>query len=1169
MTETSIPQPTDSWEGSLALALALNARYGLPCIPDYGVTPKDPTKPLKRPILNGWQALEAGTPDAIKKLWSQAKGRTQSYLVGVVCNGLLVIDIDTAEGHASAADGRPQWEAWQNEYGSTPTLSVRTQSGGMHVYYRLPQGVVVTNGAGKLAPGIDQRTAGGQVVAPGNVFSVGGELRQYQVLEEGPADTGYIAEAPDWLLYKVTGDNVWVPFDMNYVEEAAKREIEKQGLTGEARDEAIKRRYDELWRQEVARSEENERKRDLGVDMTGARSYDGRRGHAPLSARTNGYIRNTLSKICAEIKSIGAGERNNGLNERALRIMRLWQWGCRSNGATISQDAITDALYEAGTAAGLEPGEVKATIQSASKSAATMLEPDAIKNLRMQAERDRYGDLDAEPLQRPARTQSVASDAISAPSAGIPVQAAVNAGAAATADASAMTYAATADASVTASASAPASVPTTTTADAAAINQGQQGTGPLIQGTSPSVPGSSSAAPMPDAAQPSVQAAQTAAPAPNPAAPQQTAAASTATGPAPAAPDYAKWYYGACGGNLANKDKMPQGAQWLARRGISIETARKAFVGYDPICDPIGAPGSDPEEVRDRSEELHLSKRLIVPTSPQHFLAVAIDPTTPEKYRELSPKRSKAGLFFPASLRQTDGCVFVTDNWLSALSYMQVGASAVATVTKKNTGLLLETIEAEKTGATLILAFSNTDAGRQARDIVKGELRRKKTPYLVANVDITGRGDTDPDNVEMPNDLLCNDADAFKAAVQRIQEPALARPDNTLDYIDNGEMARDIAKARDPIPTGYELLDQETGGLYPGLYVIGAISGLGKTTFCAQMCDQIAAAGHDVIFVSMEMSRLEIVSKSLARITYTETPGNAWTSKNIRHRQWNSAVVQAVRTYKERVDNRVSIIEGNFNVDMAYISDYIRNHIERNATRPVVFIDYLQILQPSHSETKQTAKQQVDLCITEIKQLSRDLSIPIVVVSSLNRGSYLTPTNFTAFKESGGIEYTADVIWGMQLACLNDPLFLKGNNEERGEYVNQEKDRPERHIQLRCLKNRYGRCYSAFFEYVPAYDYYEEITEEDALPKEHLEDYDSDDLDSQLSAATAPRRGSRKADADADADAIDPRTSIPGFEEWQAAERKRKAKLKAEGIDEETARCLSQLEGRNAKKTAY
>ena len=623
----------------------------------------------------------------------------------------------------------------------------------------------------------------------------------------------------------------------------------------------------------------------------------------------------------------------------------------------------------------------------------------------------------------------------------------------------------------------------------------------------------------------------------------------------------------------------PQGQTWLANRGISLETADRAWIGFDRCCDPIAAPGWTADQMEEKRDEayycdqpdpFHISERLIVPTSPQHFLAVAIDPTTPDKYKELSPKGSKAGLFNRASLRQTDGCVFVTDNWLSAMSYMQVGASAVATVTRKNTKLLLETIEAEKTGATLILAFSNTDAGRQARDIVKGELRRRKIPYLVANVDITGRGDTDPDNVEMPNDLLCNDADAFKAAVHRIQEPALARPDNTLDYIDNGEMARDIAKARDPIPTGYELLDQETGGLYPGLYVIGAISGLGKTTFCAQMCDQIAAAGHDVIFVSMEMSRLEIVSKSLARITYTETPGNAWTSKNIRHKQWNSAVVQAVRTYKERVDNRVSIIEGNFNVDMAYISDYIRNHIERNATRPVVFIDYLQILQPSHSETKQTAKQQVDLCITEIKQLSRDLSIPIIVVSSLNRGSYLTPTNFTAFKESGGIEYTADVIWGMQLACLNDPLFLKGNNEERSAYVNDETDRPERHIQLRCLKNRYGRCYSAFFEYVPAYDYYEEITEEDALPKEHLDDYDSDALDSQLSAATAPRRGRRKADAsDADDDAIDPRTAIPGFEEWQAAERERKAKLKEQGIDEETALCLAQLEGRNAKKKAY
>ena len=64
--------------------------------------------------------------------------------------------------------------------------------------------------------------------------------------------------------------------------------------------------------------------------------------------------------------------------------------------------------------------------------------------------------------------------------------------------------------------------------------------------------------------------------------------------------------------------------------------------------------------------------------------------------------------------------------------------------------------------------------------------------------------------------------------------------------------------------TGIESLDRIIdNGLYPGLYTIGAVSSLGKTSFALQIADQIAEAGEDVLFFSLEQSRLELVSKSL------------------------------------------------------------------------------------------------------------------------------------------------------------------------------------------------------------------------------------------------------------------------------------------------------------------
>ena len=73
------------------------------------------------------------------------------------------------------------------------------------------------------------------------------------------------------------------------------------------------------------------------------------------------------------------------------------------------------------------------------------------------------------------------------------------------------------------------------------------------------------------------------------------------------------------------------------------------------------------------------------------------------------------------------------------------------------------------------------------------------------------------------------------------------------------------------------------------------------------------------------------------------------------------------------------------------------------------------------------------------------------------------------------IEYTADVVWGLQLQILNDELF---NNEkkikEKREKVRQAKKAIPREIELVCLKNRYGvSSYSCGFKYDPRFDLFE------------------------------------------------------------------------------------------------
>ncbi len=69
------------------------------------------------------------------------------------------------------------------------------------------------------------------------------------------------------------------------------------------------------------------------------------------------------------------------------------------------------------------------------------------------------------------------------------------------------------------------------------------------------------------------------------------------------------------------------------------------------------------------------------------------------------------------------------------------------------------------------------------------------------------------------------------------------------------------------LPTGFPKLDNVLdGGLYEGLYIIGAISSLGKTTIITQIADQVASQGHDVLIFSLEMARSELMAKSISRL---------------------------------------------------------------------------------------------------------------------------------------------------------------------------------------------------------------------------------------------------------------------------------------------------------------
>lgn len=515
-------------------------------------------------------------------------------------------------------------------------------------------------------------------------------------------------------------------------------------------------------------------------------------------------------------------------------------------------------------------------------------------------------------------------------------------------------------------------------------------------------------------------------------------------------------YYIQCRDRLFAEDRSGEpGLEYIEKRGLDVGICCDFYVGFDPEADPAGKG--------------HKTPRLIIPTSRSHYVARAIyDDKVEKKFRKMNPAGCKAGIFNIKTLNKpTTKEVFIAEGAIDALSFLTVGAEAIALNSAENADKFINYVKANRPRPeiTFIIALDNDEAGQKKTAKIAAALRALGIPFAIGR-NLYGKH-------KDANEALCRDKSAFISAVDTARIDTAARPDNVSSYI-NDFMGEDMERFKRERKTGFPLLDKASGGLYPGVYTLAAISSLGKTSFALQMADQLAAAGEDVIFFSLEMSRLELVSKSIARTIAQEYPDKpVINSLDIRRGKLPADVLPAVAKYQEMVQDRLSIVEANFEVNIDSIADYIQRYIDRTQTRPVVFIDYLQILSPTEEDARKGKREAIDNTITQIKRLSRNLDTPIILISSVNRSNYQAPVDFESLKESGNIEYSSDVVYGLQLQCLNEPLFTdtEGKTIKKRDRVREEKKANPRKIELVCLKNRYGiSSFSCYFEYYPTKD---------------------------------------------------------------------------------------------------
>lgn len=503
------------------------------------------------------------------------------------------------------------------------------------------------------------------------------------------------------------------------------------------------------------------------------------------------------------------------------------------------------------------------------------------------------------------------------------------------------------------------------------------------------------------------------------------------------------------------------GLRYMRERGFDNETIKKYHIGY--------ATGYNYDNRK--------APRIVIPyPGKTYFLTRLVNDEAPTHEPKFKKSTSLGSEPLFEIKKQTPGDVtFIVESQIDALIIAQEARSmelkhinAIALGGKNATSKL----NGHENSGAYIVALDN-DAGEKAKATEEASrklydsLKEKNKLVLMAKWNTRAYAhDKDP------NEMLLSNKNAFRDDLRRNYENGYNLLYESVTacrseiYLQKMLSNIQSGNVRAAISTGFDSLDEAIGGgLYPGLYFMGAISSMGKTTLLLQIADQLAKQGFSVLYYSLEMGAEELIGKSISRYTHTLNPFKAFSLFEILHSNFNrksdlerQALAQAIELYKNEVAHHLQIIEGVGNIKVSDIRSQAMKLKEVTGVSPIIFIDYLQILAPEEDDKRATDKQVTDKAVVELKRLSRDLDTPIMAISSINRSSYAEPVTLSSFKESGAIEYGSDVLLGLQpygmVPYPGKKDDLKRKNIEAIDRCKKEKK--ERRLVVTVLKNRNG-----------------------------------------------------------------------------------------------------------------
>jgi replicative DNA helicase len=259
--------------------------------------------------------------------------------------------------------------------------------------------------------------------------------------------------------------------------------------------------------------------------------------------------------------------------------------------------------------------------------------------------------------------------------------------------------------------------------------------------------------------------------------------------------------------------------------------------------------------------------------------------------------------------------------------------------------------------------------------------------------------------------------------------------------------AKSISKEDGKLFTGYYDLDKITAGFHSEeLTLIAARPGVGKTAFALQILIRLAEKGNHCLFVSREMSNIQIVKRILASVS--DVDGHKMRlCKSLEDKEWQKIVIaqSKIETLPIEINDRLSTVQE--------IRAYCRE-LKTDNRLDILILDYLQLCK-SIKKTE-NRRQEIEDISRQLKEMSLEFGIPVIALSQLSRESgKADEPELHHLRESGSLEQDAD-----NVIFLHIP---KDTNEQSDMFeikviVSKQRNGPTGYIMLRYYRRTFKLC---------------------------------------------------------------------------------------------------------------